>query len=83
MPKYEKRTPMFITGSRHAGLTLSTSIKGCSAVLQHNIIGEMSDAHRKALQVIFDCGDVPWESWVTLTELIDQNEHEEVMEILS
>lgn len=74
---------MFITGSRHAGLTLSTSIKGCSAVLQHNIIGEMSDAHRKALQVIFDCGDVPWESWVTLTELIDQNEHEEVMEILS
>jgi hypothetical protein len=83
MSKYEKRPPMFITGSRHAGLTLLTSIKGYSSVLQNNIIGEMSDAHRKALQVIFDCCNTPWESWITLTELIDQNEHEKVIEILS
>jgi len=46
-------------------------------------MGEMSDAHRKALKVIFYCCDIPWESWATLTLLIEENEEEKVMEILS
>jgi hypothetical protein len=59
------------------------SIKGYSSVLHKNIVGEMSDAHRKALKIVFDCCDIPWESWATLTELIEQSEDEKVMEILS
>ncbi len=43
----------------------------------------MSDAQRKALKVIFDCCNIPWESWATLTLLIEQNEDEKVMEILT
>ncbi|MCL4259224.1 MAG: hypothetical protein KJZ52_01240, partial [Anaerolineales bacterium] len=78
----EKPSPRFIIGSRHAGLTLLTSIKGYSSVLQKNVIGEISDTHRKALKVIFDCCETPWESWITLTKLIEQNEEEKVLEIL-
>jgi len=83
MPKKEKRSTSFIIESRHAGLTLLTSIRGYSSTLQTNIIGEVSDAHRKALQVIFDCCETPWKSWITLTELIENNEDEKVIEILS
>ena len=83
MPKNKKRSTSFIIESRHAGLTLLTSIRGYSSILQNNIIGKVSDAHQKALQVIFDCCEIPWESWITLTELIEQNDDEKVIEILS
>ena len=43
----------------------------------------MSEAHRKALKTIFNCCDIPSESWTTLTELIEQNEDEKVIQILS
>ena len=52
-------------------------------MLQLNGYGEMSDAHRKALKVVSTCCDALEKSWVTLSELIEQNEDEKVMEILS
>jgi hypothetical protein len=79
----EKRSPWVIIGFRHPGRSFLVSIKGYSSVLQKNIVGEMSEAHRKSLKVIFDCCDTPWESWATLTELIEQNEDEKSIEILS
>ena len=83
MSTNEKRSPLFIIGSRHLGLTLLTSIKGFSSILQTDVIGEMRDAHRQAFKVIFDCCDTPWKSWITLSQLIEQNEDEKVTEILS
>ena len=65
------------------GRSCLVSIQGYSKVLYKNIVGEMSDAHRKALKTICSCCDTPAESWTTLSELIEQNEDERVMEILS
>jgi len=79
----EKRSPLFIIGSRHMGRSFLVSIRGYSAILQNNVFGEMSDAHRQALKVVFDCCDTPIESWNTLSELIEQNDAEKAMEILS
>jgi hypothetical protein len=75
----EENPLLFITGSRHAGLTLLTSIQGYSKVLQQ----EMSVTHQKALQVILDCCEIPWASWISLTRIIEQNDHEKAIEILS
>ena len=83
MTQNDEKSPQYIIGARHAGLTLLSSIKGYASVLQKNIVGEMSDAHQKVLQVIFDCCETPWESWITLTELIEKNENEKVIEVLS
>ena len=83
MSQNDKKSPQYIIGSRHAGLTLLSSIKGYASVLQKNIAGEMSDAHRKALQVIFDCCETPWESWWDISELIEKNDDEKVIEILN
>jgi len=79
----EENPLLFIIGCRHAGLTLLTSIKGYSSVLQKNVVGEMSDVHRKALQTIFDCCETPWTSWISLTEIIERNDYEKANEILS
>jgi len=79
----EERSPSFIIGSRHAGRSLLVSIKGYSAILQHNAVREMSDAHRQAMKVVFDCCDTPAECWNTLSELIEQNGDAKAMEILS
>lgn len=65
------------------GRAFITSIKGYSKILQENIAGEMSDVHRKALKVIFDCCEVPSESWAILTELIEHNDEDKAMEILN
>jgi hypothetical protein len=83
MTTNEQRSPSFIIGCRHGGRSFLTAIKGYSSILQNEIVGEVSGIHRKALQVIFDCCDTPTESWHILTELIEQNEGEKVMEILS
>jgi hypothetical protein len=83
MSMNEKRSPSFIIGSRHAGRSFLVSIKGYSSILHKNILGEMSDVHRQALKVIFDCCDIPAECWETLSELIEQNEEEQVMAILN
>ena len=72
MSKNEEHSPQFIIGSRHAGLTLLTSIKGYASVLQNKILGEISEVHRKALQDIIEYCEAPWESWIALTELIEQ-----------
>ena len=83
MSTNENRSPLFITGSSHVGLTLLTSIKGFSSILRASVLGGTNDVHRQALQVIFDCCDTPWKSWISLSELIEQNEGEKVIEILS
>jgi hypothetical protein len=57
-------------------------MQGYSTVLHKNIFGEMNDAHRKALEVILDCCDTAWKSWINLCEFIEQNEEERAMEIL-
>jgi len=83
MPTNEKRSPRFIIGCRHEGRSFLVSIKGYSSILQKKVIGEISDDHRKGLKVIFDCCNIPWESWTTLSELIEQNQEEKVAEILN
>ena len=83
MSSNEKRSPSFIIGSRHMGRSYLTSIKTYSSWLQTNVIGKMSDAHGKALKIVFDCCDIPRESWETLSELIEQNDGEKVMKTLS
>jgi hypothetical protein len=83
MSMTEKRSPSFIIGSRHMGRSYLVSIKGYSAILQKNVVGEMSDTHRQALKIVFDCCDTPIQSWNTLSELVEQNNDEKAMEILS
>jgi hypothetical protein len=65
------------------GRSCLVSIQGYSAILHKNLVGEMSEDHRNTLKAIFDCCNIPSESWTILTELIEQNEDEKVMEILS
>jgi hypothetical protein len=72
---------IFITW-RHAGLTLLTSIKGYSSVLQNKILGEVSNTQRKALQMIHESCESPWESWLAFKELMEQNKYEKVVETL-
>ena len=72
---------IFITW-RHAGLTLLTSIKGYSSVLQNKILGEVSNAQRKALQMIHESCKSPWESWLAFIELMEQNKYGNVVETL-
>jgi hypothetical protein len=72
---------IFITW-RHAGLTLLTSIKGYSSVLQNKILGEVSNAQRKALQMIHESCESPWESWLAFIELMEQNKYGNVVETL-
>jgi hypothetical protein len=78
----EKRSPSFIIGSRHMGRGFLLPIKTYSVVLQLNGFGEMSDAHNKALKVVSTCCDDIDRNWVTLSELIEQNDEEKAMEIL-
>jgi hypothetical protein len=79
----EENPLLFIIGCGHTGLELLTVIKAFSSVLQENSFGEMSDGHRKSLQVILDCCETPWSSWLSLTELIRRNDYEKANEILS
>jgi hypothetical protein len=67
--KHEENPLLFIIERRHAGLTLLTSIKGYSSILQKDILGDISDEHRKALQIIYDCCETPWMNWVDLSDL--------------
>ena len=78
----KKPSPRFIIGSRHLGLTLLTSIKAYSSILQKDVLGEISDTNREALKVIIDCCETSWECWSTLTEIIEQNEEDQILDIL-
>ena len=82
MSKHEENPLSFIIDRRHAGLTLLTSIKGYSSILQKDILGDISNETRKALRIIYDCCEIPWMSWVDLSDLIEQNKSEKALEIL-
>jgi hypothetical protein len=79
----EKHSPSFIIGSRHAGRSYLVSIVSYSSILQLNVFGEMSDAHRNALKVVSKCCDTPDQGWKVLSEMVEQNGDERAMEILS